>query len=66
MQLKIEKKSKKVQLKIEKTIENRPGKKLLGWYTQRIRNADINIVNTNRLLKSARLKAETEGLIIAA
>ena len=32
----------------------------------RIRNADIDIVKTNWWLESAELKAETEGLIIAA
>ena len=33
---------------------------------QRIINSRIDIVNTNRWLKSDGMKAETEGLIIAA
>ena len=39
-------------------------KTLHEWYSQR--NADIDIVKTNRWLKSAGLKMETDGLIIAA
>ena len=39
---------------------------LCGRYAQRFRNADINIVKTNRWLKITELKAETDGLIIAA
>ena len=34
--------------------------------TQRIRNVDIDIVKTNRWVKCITLKAETEGLIMAA
>ena len=41
-------------------------KSLHGRYAQRIRNAIIEIVKANRWLKSAGLKVETEGLIIAA
>ena len=44
---------------IKNALEQNPQ---YGWYTQRIRN----IEKTSQCLKSAELKAETEGLIIAA
>ena len=40
-------------------------KPLHGRYTQRIRNADMDIAKTNQWLKSTGLKMEAEGLIIA-
>ena len=37
-----------------------------GRYPSRIKEADVDIIATNQWLKSSGLKAETEGLIIAA
>ena len=50
------------QLKKKKTSGNK--KHLGGWYVLRIRNADIDIIKTNQLLKNTGLKVRTEGLII--
>ena len=41
-------------------------KELHGRYPKRIREADVDDYKTNQWLRSAGLKAETEGLIIAA
>ena len=41
-------------------------KMLRGRYAQRIRDADIDFVKTNRWLKSAGLKVEIKGLITIA
>ena len=37
-----------------------------GRYAERIRNINIDIIKTNRWLKSSGLKAGTKGLIIVA
>ena len=41
-------------------------KELHGRYPKRIREADVDDYKTNQWLRKAGLKAETEGLIIAA
>ena len=41
-------------------------RELHGRYPKRIREADVDDYKTNQLLRSTGLKAETQGLIIAA
>ena len=51
------------QLQMRKTWEEKP---MHGKYPKRTKDADVDEVKTNKWLKSIGLKAETEGLIIAA
>ena len=51
------------QLQMHKAWEE---KAKLGKYPKRIKDADVDQVNINKWLKTHGLKAETEGLIIAA
>ena len=51
------------QLQMHKTWEE---KAMHGKYPKRIKDADVDQVKTNKWLKAHGLKAETEGLIIAA
>ena len=51
------------QLQMRRTWEEKP---MHGKYPKRTKDADVDEVKTNKWLKSIGLKAETEGLIIAA
>ncbi len=51
------------QLQMHEAWEEKP---MHGKYPKRTKDADVDKVKTNKWLKTHRLKAETEGLIIAA